>query len=367
MDTAELLEEFKSSHTAVIERFAKTETDLKGIKAHVSDIEQKLARRGGGGGGAEVQKTWGEQLVDSPQFEAFKANPQLGTRIEVKTVSTLTTGMTTGGPMAAPMIITDPSVLPRRRMTIRNLIAPGSTTSNSVWFPRQTARQNLAAMVSESAAKPQSDITTTQVQSPVRTLATYMNVSRQAMDDAPALMSLVDGELRYNLNYVEEGQFLYGDGTGNNLYGLVTQASVFSSPFTPTLESAIDRILEALVQAELALVPASGIVLNIADWGKMRALKDTLGNYILGDPSEQTVPQLWGLPIAVTPAITAGTFLVGAFYQAAQIFDRLSAEILMSTEAGNNFTTNLVTVRGEERLTLICKRPEAFVTGSLPS
>jgi HK97 family phage major capsid protein len=196
MDTAELLEEFKSSHTAVIERFAKTETDLKGIKAHVSDIEQKLARRGGGGGGAEVQKSWGEQLVESPQFEAFRANPQVSTKIEVKTISTLTMGSTTGGPMIAPMVITDPSVLPRRRMTIRNLIAPGSTTSNSAWFPRQTGRQNMAAMVSEGASKPQSDITTTQVQSPVRTLATFMNVSRQAMDDAPALMSLVDGECR---------------------------------------------------------------------------------------------------------------------------------------------------------------------------
>jgi HK97 family phage major capsid protein len=86
---------------------------------------------------------------------------------------------------------------------------------------------------------------------------------------------------------------------------------------------------------------------------------------LLGDPSEQTVPQLWGLPIAVTPAISAGTFLVGAFYQAAQIFDRLNAEVLMSTEAGDAFTTNTVIVRGEERLALICKRPAAFVAGSL--
>jgi HK97 family phage major capsid protein len=367
MDTAELLEEFKSSHTAVMERFAKTEKDMQGIGANVADLQQKIARRAAAGGvGGDVPRSWGEQLVESPQFQAFKANPQVSTKIEVKTISTLTMGSSTGGPMIAPMIITDPSVLPRRRMTIRNLIAPGSTTSNSVWFPRQTGRQNMAAMVSEGAAKPQSDITTEQVQSPVRTLATFMNVSRQAMDDAPALMSLVDGELRYNLNFVEEGELLYGDGTGEHLYGLITQSSPYSAPFSVSGETAIDRILLALIQAEQALVPASGIVLNIADWGEMRSLKTTLGNYLLGDPAEQATPQLWSLPIAVTPAITAGTFLVGAFYQAAQIFDRLSAEILMSTEAGNNFTTNLVTVRGEERLTLICKRPSAFVSGSLP-
>jgi len=366
MDTAALIQEFKSSHTATMERFDKTEKDVKGISAHITDVEQKLARRGGSGIlGGDVQKSWGEQLVASREFEAFRANPQVSAKLEVKSITTLTTGSTTGGPMIAPMVITDPSVMPRRRMTIRNLIAPGSTMSNSVWFPRQTGRQNSAAMVSETAAKPQSDVTVEQVQSPVRTLAHFMNVSRQAMDDSAALMSLVDGELRYGLNFVEEGQLLYGDGTGNNLLGLVTQSTSYSAPFSISSETAIDRILLALVQAEQALVPASGIILNIADFGKLRSLKSTLGTYLLGDPAEQTAPQLWGLPIAVTPALTAGTFLVGAFYQAAQIFDRLSAEILMSTEAGNNFTTNLVTVRGEERLTLICKRPEAFVSGSL--
>jgi HK97 family phage major capsid protein len=277
METAELLEEFKSSHTAVMERFTKTETDLKGIKAHVSDIEQKLARRsmpgGGGGGGGDGPRSWGEQLVESPQFEAFRANPQVSTKIEVKTISTLTTGITTGGPMIGPMVITDPSVLPRRRMTIRNLIAPGNTMSNSVWFPRQTGRQNSAASVSEGTAKPQSDVTVEQVQSPVRTIAHYMKVSRQAMDDAPALMSLVDGELRYGLNFVEEGQMLYGDGTGNNLLGLVTQSTAYSAPFSISSETAIDRILLALVQAEQALVPASGIVLNIADLENCGRLK----------------------------------------------------------------------------------------------
>ena len=62
--------------------------------------------------------------------------------------------------------------------------------------------------------------------------------------------------------------------------------------------------------------------------------------------------------------ITAGTFLVGAFQVASQIFDRLDAEVLISTEDQDNFVKNMITVRAEERLAFAVKQPQAFVTGS---
>jgi len=71
------------------------------------------------------------------------------------------------------------------------------------------------------------------------------------------------------------------------------------------------------------------------------------------------------LPVIGTPAITQGTCLVGSFDLAGQIFDRLAVEILLSTEAGSNFTTNQVTIRGEERLALAVKQPLALITGAM--
>ncbi|MCY1382155.1 Phage capsid family protein [compost metagenome] len=58
-------------------------------------------------------------------------------------------------------------------------------------------------------------------------------------------------------------------------------------------------------------------------------------------------------------------FLVGAFSLGAQIFDRLLAEILISTENDKDFEKNMVSIRAEERLAFSVYRPEAFVTGSL--
>ena len=77
-------------------------------------------------------------------------------------------------------------------------------------------------------------------------------------------------------------------------------------------------------------------------------------------------PQLWRLPVVDSSAMPAGDFMVGAFNIAAQVFDREDANIQVSTEDGDNFIKNMVTIRAEERLALIVFRPESFVYGTFP-
>jgi HK97 family phage major capsid protein len=370
MDTAELIDLVTANHKEVLAKHEKTlkaTEDIPGLKAQMVNLEQKMVRRQGGGPLQEETKTWGQTIVDSDQFKAFREGGGRGqARIEIKTVNTIGSGSTLAGPMIAPHVITDPTILPRRKMTIRNLLAPGTTGGNSVWFPRMTLRQNNAAPVAESAQKPKSDVRFTQIQTPVVTIAHFMQVARQAMDDAPSLQALVDSELRYGLALTEETQLIAGDGTGQNLLGLIPQATAYSGAFAITGETAIDRVALAILQAELSLLPANGVVLNPTDWMKMKLTKDGMGKYILGEPGDAASPTLWGLPVISTPAITAGNMLVGAFDAAAQIFDRLSVEVLISSENQNNFEINELTVRCEERLALAVKQPLGLIFGSLP-
>jgi HK97 family phage major capsid protein len=369
MQTEELIELVTTNHAQVLANYERTQkalSDLPGLKVSMQNLEQKMARRGQHGGGPVSDESWGQTIVNSPEFKAFKDGGARGQqRLELKTTSTITT--TVAGGMVAPLIETTPTTLPRRRMTIRNLLAPGVCEGNAVWFSRQTARTIAAATVSEGVAKPQSDAHFSQIQTPVVTIAHYIQASRNALDDAPALQSTIDAELRYGLALIEEGQLLLGDGTGTNILGLVPQATAyFAPPFTPTLPTGMDTIALAILQSELAFLPANGVVLHPTDWMKLRLTKNTLGEYILGNPNAVQPPSLWGLPVIPTAAMTAGQFLVGSFDLAAQIFDRMAVEILLSTEAGQNFTSNQVSIRGEERLALAVKQPLALITGSMP-
>jgi HK97 family phage major capsid protein len=193
-----------------------------------------------------------------------------------------------------------------------------------------------------------------------------MKASRQIMDDAPQLRSVIDGRLTYGLQFVEEAELLYGDGTGQHLAGIIPQATAYSAAFTPALPTAIDTLRLASLQATLALYPASGYVLHPTDWGRIELTKDTQGRYIVGDPTGVLGKRLWNLPVVDTQAMQAGKFLTGAFQLGAQIFDRLSIEILISTENMDDFTRNMVTIRGEERLALAVYRPAAFIYGNIP-
>jgi HK97 family phage major capsid protein len=254
---------------------------------------------------------------------------------------------------------------PNRQFTIRDLLAPGQTSSSSVEYVKEVGFTNNARPVTETTTKPKSDITFNMVTSPVRTLAHIFKASRQILDDAPGLASYINARGTYGLKYVEETQLLTGNGTGQNLNGIVPQATAFAPAFNADDEQGIDRLRLAVLQVVLAEYPASGFVLNPVDWARIELTKDSQGRYIVGNALSPIGPTLWNLPVVQTQAMASGEFLTGAFNIAAQIFDRMGVEVLLSTENSTDFENNMCTIRVESRLALAVYRPEAFVAGDI--
>lgn len=354
----------------------ETKTAIVGMKdktveqdSRLTEIEQKLARRSGPGGPV-VEQSPGEALVNSEEFKALaKSTSQRGKAVvQVKAVTTMTSATGSSGALIAPDYRPDAVMLPQRRMTIRDLLAPGQTAGSAVQYPRQTVRNLNPANVAETLLKPQSEIDFELVTAPVQTTAHFMVASRQVMDDAPQLKSLVDVEMRYGLDLVEEAGFLFGDGTGVNFLGITGQAQAYSAPpGSPTTGlTRIDILALALLQSELALLPATGIVLHPTDWRAILLTKDGMGRYIMGDPLGQNEASIWGIPVVPTLAMQPGKFLVGAFRDGAQVFDRMEAEVLISSEDSDNFRKNLITIRAERRAAMTVRRPQAFVYGTFP-
>lgn len=349
----------------------KALVEMNGITLRLTDVEQKLARRSGPSGQSEF-KSAGEIVAESEEYKAAspRGDAWKGSfRVEVKAI---TSASASGASSSTALVPADRQAglieLPRRSLTVRDLLAPGRTMSASIEYARELVFTNSAASVAEnpSVAKPESNITFQLVNSPVRTIAHWVPASKQILADAPQLQSVIDGRLRYGLAYREDEQLLLGAGTGTDLTGLMTVATAYAAPagITVTNPTKIDKLRLAMLQATLALYPATGHVLHPTDWADIELTKDTEGRYIWANPAGLVGPTLWGLPVAQSMAMPQNSFLTGALRYAAQIFDREDADVLLSTEDRDNFVKNMVTILCEERLALAIYRPQALIKGT---
>jgi HK97 family phage major capsid protein len=337
------------------------------LQTTLQEIQQKQARVQTA---FDAQKSIGFQAIESDKIKAANgAGPQVGQSIHVgvKFINSATgAGAGNVGAAIEPNRLPGMLRIPDRRFFLRDLIAPGRTDKPLITYVKETGYVNNAAPVAEGARKPESSISLTTVNQGITKLATFMKASTEILADLPMLQSLIDYRLRFMLRFREEAQMLNGSGVGNNLNGIYTQATAYVKPTgstTPT--TTIDLLRLALLQAELAEFPSDGLVLNPIDWTNIELLKDSTGQYIIGNPQGTLDATLWRRPVVQTQAMTVGNFLAGAFQLGAQIFDRQDAAVVIATENEDDFVNNLVTILIEERLGLAVYRPEAFVKGSL--
>jgi HK97 family phage major capsid protein len=351
--------------TAIKEQADEALIKMNGLNEQLSQLEQRVAE--GAGGGTEKAKSFGEMFAEDEKVKAFmgQANPR--GRIDFQAKATLTSLTTDAAGSVGDAIqntrLPGIQAMPQRRMVVRDLISPGQMDGSTLEYVQETGFTNNAGMVAEGAAKPSSDIKLDLKSTSAKVIAHWMKASRQVLSDIPQLRSIIDQRLLFGLAFKEEGQLLNGDGTGQNLLGIIPQATAFAAPITLTSPTSIDLMRLAMLQAALAEYPATGHVMNPIDWAWIETLKDAGGNYIIGNPQGTISPTLWGLPVVTTQAIAVDKFLTGAFKLGAQVFDRWQARVEVATENEDDFIKNLVTVLAEERLALAVYRPEAFIYG----
>jgi len=252
-----------------------------------------------------------------------------------------------------------------RQIGFTSLSAPGVTNSTY-------STNNAAAPVAERdgaafGIKPQSAFQFVGEQAPVRTLAHWEAAHRNVLADEPQLRSIIDNELMYGLRLLEDSQILNGDGTGENLLGVLNtpgiQEYAWSDGATlPVADTKADALRRAATLSFLAYYEPTGIVLHPNDWEDIELTKDSQGQYLIAvSVAMGGEPKVWRMPIVDTPAMQEGTALVGAFGTGAQLYDREQASIRISEQHSDFFVRNAIVILAEQRLALAVKRPEAFV------
>ena len=365
-------EELQKGNTVTGAMKAQIETQ-KGEIERVIEQVQKLEEKGVKLRNQNPEKkSFIDFVKGNDKYQALSQKSQNCAEIEVSKsdmASMAETKVTSSG-LVAPQY--DPVIqgAPRQNLLIRDLIPTTPVTGQSFTYFKELLHTLGAGMVAEGAAKPTSNVTFEQVTDIVKKIAVWMPVTDEALDDVPQLYSYIQELLRYDLELKREGQLLKGDGTGNNLNGIMTQATVFDPDLSKATDTAIDTVRRAIYQArKQSKLAADAVVMSDLDWMNIELQKDGENRYLFANLQGLVTPVLWGRPIVASDSMdegdgstTGGEFLTGSFQQGARIYDRMGFTIKVGM-INDDFIKNQRAILVEERLGLAVRKKHAFVKG----
>ena len=255
-----------------------------------------------------------------------------------------------------------------RDLAVRGAFGAEQISGNALTYFILGAKEDNSAPspkgVNEGAAKPQFHIVEGSVTASLQKIAGWFYETDELLEDNAYLASALNNRGLYELDAAVESYLLT---TLLGTSGISAETYAHNGDVDP------DTILDAIMDVKSdTRFNADTIIINPTDYAKLRQLKTASGSneYVGGGffygPNGNPVsiqPGIWGLNTIVTPNITAGTVLVGAFKQGASVVTKAGDGARIEIHRGDHDDAiyNRVTVVVEERIALAVRYPKAFV------
>jgi HK97 family phage major capsid protein len=339
----------------------------------------------------DTAKSLGEQFTESAEYQGLMAkavNGKFGAQQRVQSEMFGVKSLVTGGSdtSGGALVQNDWRGLQvgldvfQRPLRLRDVVTPGTTTSDTVEYVRVTSVTNNAAPVAEATTaaaptapggagalvnaagggyKPESGVALAKITAAVKTIAHWMPATKRALSDAAQVRTLIDAFLMYGVEEELEDQMVQGDGTGENFEGLGNVSGTQSQAWDTNLLKTT-RKAKTLVRTVGRSIP-NAYLLNPADTETLDLLQDNEARFYFGGPAGAGTAQvLWGLPVIETEAVPAGVGYCGDFRKAV-LWDREQATIQVTDSHLDFFVRNLVAILAEMRAAFGVLQPSAFV------
>ncbi|MFI6142458.1 phage major capsid protein [Streptomyces griseus] len=331
------------------------------------------------------EKSLGDLFVESDDFKRgakneFRDRPHVRADIEGKSIFSLSAGTVTHQTLGSAQNL---GIAERayRKWHIRDLF-PKSTTKQAVLYgARETGWTNNARQVKERYAAdgtspatgaesdtwgraPRSRLSLTPVMYPVAEVAHLLDAHKNILSDEPRLKTFINTRMIEGVKYSEDWDLLHSVGDGQSLTGIYNTPGVQQYTGLASDQYSV-QIRRAITKALLAEYNPTGIVLSPTMWEHVEVEEDANGAFrVAVAVAIGAEEKVWRLNVVQTTAMADEDFLIGAFGLGAQLHDRESVSVTVSSENAENYEKGIITFRAEERLALECPRPESFVIGS---
>ena len=194
----------------------------------------------------------------------------------------------------------------RRRLSILDLIPVSPMTGRSFGYMQEGGSFN-AAEVPEGALKPEGDIELTEAEVVAATIAVWKKLRRQELADVPSLAQTINDRLQYSCMRRLEDQVIGGDGTGENILGILNTPGISTIPFDAAA-AASDLVLDGVTEVAENDSEPDAVVLEPSDLNAMlKAVTQGSGERLDSDGAFSALPAtLWGYPAIASNVVPAG-------------------------------------------------------------
>ena len=343
------------------------------VQAHLQAAEQKLAMLENGSTGTVAYRNPSVgasliQRIQSGEADAFgalasgntsKAATKISAGIRASLVregsgsssgagvmpSQPETGGVFAGPAYRPSLL---SILPSRRVT-----------RDAVETVKLNGTGDAGAQVLEGDTKADVAMDGQLIRNEICTYAATTSASKQVLADAEQLAGAVDSLLRSKVLAKVEAELISGDGSQGHVSGLLDSGSVHV-PVSAT--NAVDAIGECIASMVDQGYQPTAIVMSASDWQEIAGERAQDGHYVLAVPTSPAPLTLWGVQVALSAAMPAGTAIVldAGFVT---VLDREELTVAASEHHADFFSKNLVLIRAECRIGLEVR--DAFAVRSI--
>lgn len=319
----------------------------KAAKAQERDAQLAAADRSNPYLGIQTRQSWGEQFIRSAEFTDYRWRGTSGIleldagQIQNRALPTgITDLLAAGFDLGKTTVDVQPPPAPT---PLLDNITRVQVTGNAIEYVSWSHTPDPGAqVVAEKAEKPSVEFSPQVTSDTLDTIAVYTQLTRQLVEDAPAVRSLIDQELVRDVLREEEAQAA----------GALADA---------TLPSVTGEDLLAAIRVGIGTIQAEGytpnaVLLNPADWAALDVT--VMGGTLLGPTRSQS---FWGLTPIPSIDQPAGTAIVGDFRSAIQQFFRSAVGLYVTDSHADTFIRNVFTILAERRSLTAVVRPQALV------